>query len=182
MLKMTFTLAVALYAGFVVWGVPVDKISNDRPARTVAVASLATEYDKPVIVSQGGTGVVVTRAAVSATIVPDAATIAASAPLPTALEAPRQIGEPVVVSLIRPDAPEAVVGAGIEAEVTGLYKVSGTRVNMRSGPSTANTVVESLTGGSLTELIGEEQNGWVQIRDIASGQTGYMAARFLEPA
>lgn len=184
MFKMTFTLAVALYSGFVIWGDPSDDLTTTVTTRDLAVAAAATEYAQPVIMDGAAqNGVAVTRAAVVDIVVPDAATIAASAPLPQAGTAgPRLIGEPVVVSLVQTAAPAATSTAAVQDEVDGLFKVSGTRVNMRSGPSTSNTVVDSLPGGTLAEIIGTEADGWVQIRDVASGQTGYMAARFLEPA
>lgn len=178
MLKMTFTLVAALYAGFVVWGEPTtDALTTGQSTRTAALGS-APEFAEPVILTADtATGATVTRTAVTDVVVPDAATIAASAPAPS-IVAPRLIGEPVVVSLVTPSAPAAATPRTQD----DLYRVSGSRVNMRSGPSTSNAVVDSLPGGTLTEMIGDEANGWVQIRDIASGQTGYMAARFLEPA
>ena len=190
MLKMTVALAVALYAGFVIWGTPSETLTAERagsaaPVRTAA----AMDYDRPVILSQTATGAAVARDAVTELVVPDAATIAASAPDPEAVEpASRTIGEPIVISLVEnaeePEAPSAATDAATAApEATaGRYRVSGTRVNMRSGPSTADAVVDSLPGGTLAEVIGEETDGWVQIRDVNSGLTGYMAARFLEPA
>ena len=59
--------------------------------------------------------------------------------------------------------------------------VTGSRVNMRAGPSTANPVVVALGFGAEAELIEEVAGGWTQIRDIESGRVGYMAARFLSP-
>lgn len=176
MLKMTFTLVAALYVGFVVWGEPTsDALTTEQNTRTAALTD-TPEFAEPVILTANAeTGATVTRGAVTDVVVPDAATIAASAPAPS-IDAPRLIGEPVVVSLVAPSAPAATQTA------ENLYRVSGSRVNMRSGPSTSNAVVDSLPGGTLAETIGDEVDGWVQIRDIASGQTGYMAARFLEPA
>ncbi|CTQ50082.1 SH3 domain-containing protein [Jannaschia donghaensis] len=183
MLKMTFTLAVALYAGFVIWGDPQSDLLTERSTRDTAIAAAsAGEFSQPVIMTDDQAGAVVTRAAMIDTVVPDAATIAASAPDPSETRrGPRLIGEPVVVSLVEASAPITATDAGPAID-SDLYKVSGSRVNMRSGPSTANTVVDSLPGGTLTEMIGEVSDGWAEIRDVASGRTGYMAARFLEPA
>lgn len=175
---MTFTLVAALYVGFVVWGEPTsDALTTEQSTRTAALTD-SPEFAEPVILTANAeTGATVTRAAVTDVVVPDAAAIAASAPAPS-IAAPRLIGEPVVVSLVAPSAPTPAAAEAAE----NLYRVSGSRVNMRSGPSTSNAVVDSLPGGTLAEMIGDEVDGWVQIRDIASGQTGYMAARFLEPA
>lgn len=185
MIKMTFTLAVALYAGFVIWGDPGQEMTAEASAPNLVLAGSSAEFAQPVIMTQANAAdAQVTRAAVIDVIVPDAATIAASAPSPEATlgSGPRLIGEPVVVSLVRPDLPIAAAPQAAQTGSADLYKVSGTRVNMRSGPSTSNAVVDSLSGGTLTEIISDERNGWVEIRDVVSGQTGYMAARFLEPA
>lgn len=184
MLKMTITLAIALYAAFVVWGEPTsDPLTADRSTRETVLAGASPDYAKPVILSADpSTGATVTRAAVTEVVVPDAAVIAASAPAPDA-PTPRLIGEPVVVNLVVPSAQATEQAAGPANDgAEDLYRVSGSRVNMRAGPSTSNPVLDSLPGGTLAEVIGGDLDGWVRIRDIASGQTGYMAARFLEPA
>lgn len=72
--------------------------------------------------------------------------------------------------------PTATAVAAVESE--NLRYVSGNSVNMRSGPSTNNGVIRALGRGAATELIGQE-NGWAHIRDLTSGDTGYMSAKFL---
>lgn len=192
MFKLTFTLAVALYAGFVIWGQPSDALTTELSTRDVA-AAIPTDarFDRPVIIANGSSrmaNAVVTRAAVIDTVVPDAATIAASAPAPGAFGTePRLIGEPLVVSLVRPDTPASadalqIAAAAVTTSTEGLLQVNGSRVNLRSGPSTSNAVVDSLVGGTLAEPLGNVVDGWVEIRDVASGLTGYMSAQFLDPA
>ena len=187
MLKMVLTTTVALYAGFVIWGQPEDGPASTSPVTSSATVVTASDanFDKPVILSDSGDNAVVTRAAVTETVVPDAAEIAASAPVPGDVE-PRLIGEPVVVSLVRPTtaAPEATAPAETtEApDVDGLLRVTGSRVNLRFGPSTADSIVGSLSEGMLAEPVGSEIDGWIEIRAVDSGLTGYMASRFLDPA
>ncbi len=187
MLKMTFTLAAAIYVAFVVWGDPIDIAEDADEAAPIVVANTDAGFDQPVILTTNGSGEVdvsVTRAQTDV-IVPDAAVIAASAPAPTgALGQPRLIGEPVVVSLYRPQA-APTEDATVEEEAAAdeiLLRVTGTRVNMRSAPSTSNRVVDSLPQGTIAEAMGPEQNGWIEIRDVATGRTGFMSARFLDPA
>ncbi|WP_371156835.1 SH3 domain-containing protein [Jannaschia sp. 2305UL9-9] len=180
MFKMTITLAAALYAGFIIWGEPETSaaVAGDSDA-PVILATTSADYARPTILGlTSGDGEVVTRAAVTTDIVPDPATIAASAPTPTAVQ-PRLIGEPVVVSLVQPANQPAAVTAP-ETEV--LLRVTGNRVNLRSGPSTSDRIVGSLTRDMLAEPIGEESNGWQEIRDVETGTTGFMAARFLSPS
>jgi hypothetical protein len=136
------------------------------------------------MLDDGGVGrAEVTRASVDASAMPDPAIIATSAPPPSARQ-PSPIGEPVVVSLIR--APEAAeTAASPEAEPPlpeTLVRVTGSRVNMRAGPSVADGVVDSLPRGTLAEPVGEPRNGWQQIRDVETGMTGWMFARYLAPA
>ncbi|TFL17488.1 SH3 domain-containing protein [Jannaschia formosa] len=180
MMKLTFTLAAALYVGFVIWGQPIEN-DLERDVATPVIASVVptetAEFDRPTILGLSPSEPQVTRTVVAA---PDPAVVAASAPAPSA-PTPRLIGEPVVVSLVAPAAaatPETAAAA--EPGTEGLLRVTGSRVNMRSGPSTSNDVVDSLPRGTLAEAIGEPVDGWQEIRDVSTGLTGFMAARFLE--
>ncbi|GIT90241.1 peptide-binding protein [Jannaschia pagri] len=178
MLRLTFTLGAALYAGFVIWGEP-ETHADERGLQEEPVIVAATDgadFDRPTILGLTPSAPAVTRAAATVSPVPDPAAIAASAPLPSAVT-PRLIGEPVVVSLVQPASPTASREADRD-----LLRVTGSRVNMRSGPSTSNRVVSSLVQGTLAEPIGEEVNGWLEIREVETGLTGFMAARFLDPA
>lgn len=180
MLKMLLTTAVALYVGFIVWGKPEDRAEAAPVSTSAAVVSASDAiFDTPVILSETGQDTMVTRAAATSTVVPDAAAIAASAPVPGTV-LPRVLGDPVVVNLVQGSAPGQAT-ATTEAS-DGLLRVSGSTVNMRVGPSTGNAVVDSLPEGTLAEPIGPEIDGWIEIRDVASGLTGYMSARFLDPA
>jgi len=60
-----------------------------------------------------------------------------------------------------------------------LLYVTGSRVNVRSGTSTSFGVISSVARGDAVELVAYEANGWAQIRLSSSGETGFMAARFL---
>ncbi len=182
MLKFILTTTVALYAAFIIWGKP-DATPAPAPAPEVATILGASDanFDEPVILSQAGQNDTVTSAAIAETVVPGAAAIAAATPAPDAAT-PRRIGDPVAVSIARPQTPAAGGGAAPEdADTDGLLRVSGSTVNMRSGPSTEAGVVASLPAGTLAEPVGAEIDGWIEIRDVASGLTGFMAARFLEP-
>ena len=183
MFKLTAALAAALYASLVIWGDPVETAGSETPTTPVAAASAAT-FDRPVILTSGS----VPEAAVTRSVVaPDPAVIAAAAPDPseTWRDAGR-IGEPLVVSLIEDARPEVLADTGAVLEDVasrdGMLQVTGSRVNMRSGPSTADPVVGSLPQGTLAEAMGPTDRGWVEIRDPASGLTGFMSANFLEPA
>ncbi|MEJ2001957.1 MAG: SH3 domain-containing protein [Maritimibacter sp.] len=60
-----------------------------------------------------------------------------------------------------------------------LY-VTGTKVNMRSGPSTANSVIGALVEGTVVSDLGDAGDGWRQIQTEA-GEIGFMSSDFLAP-
>ncbi|WP_232830798.1 SH3 domain-containing protein [Tropicimonas sp. IMCC34011] len=60
-----------------------------------------------------------------------------------------------------------------------MLEVSGSRVNVRSGPSTGHGVIDSLVRGTDVELVSEDASGWAKIR-MSGGREGYMARRFLD--
>ncbi|MEM7489921.1 MAG: SH3 domain-containing protein [Pseudomonadota bacterium] len=178
MIKLTFTLLAALYASFLIWGQPSEMAEvQAAPTDSLVMTATTQEYDHPVILDEAGrTQIAVTRSLTDVT----PAAIIASAPAPANVQ-PRPIGEPVVVSLLTPDTTPVLEEPEVEDDRV-LLTVTGTVVNMRTGPSTANPVVDSLPRGTLAEAMGEPENGWRQIRDVATGQTGWMSANFLDPA
>jgi len=86
---------------------------------------------------------------------------------------------------VEPEA-EAEVEVEPESEPTPvptlpvLY-VTGSRVNMRGGPSTNDGIVAALVRGTAVSDLGEVVPGWSAIRVIETGEIGYMATRFLSP-
>lgn len=98
----------------------------------------------------------------------------------SAVIVPSQQAETDVVHVARYQAP-AAAPAPAETAVPDrpLVYVTGSRVNMRAGPSTANPVVTALGYGDEAELIETLDNGWMHIRHTESGRVGYMAGRFL---
>ncbi|MBM3603741.1 MAG: hypothetical protein FJX25_03060 [Alphaproteobacteria bacterium] len=105
--------------------------------------------------------------------------------IPAASQTPEQVerfpGPPLQPSpeyAGRPAETEALPpAAGDEGPV--LY-VTGSRVNMRTGPGTSNPVVTSLSSGTTVTAIGPVGGDWVQIR-TGGGQTGFIAGQFLSP-
>ena len=100
---------------------------------------------------------------------------------------PAELDLGTVLSL-RPEQASAPTSAPAPAEIgtsadttpeLAIVYVSGSMVNMRSGPTTSDAVVGAVGYGASIELIEDLGNGWSHIRDIATGQTGYMASRFL---
>lgn len=64
-----------------------------------------------------------------------------------------------------------------EASSDTMY-VTGTRVNVRSGPSTQYSVIGTVALGDAVQLMAYEGTSWAVIR-LDGGARGYMASRFL---
>ncbi|MGJ8604501.1 MAG: SH3 domain-containing protein [Marivita sp.] len=56
-----------------------------------------------------------------------------------------------------------------------LRFVDGDRVNMRGGPGTGYAVVGRLVRNDMVEIIMDEGNGWLHLRDTATGDEGWIA-------
>lgn len=60
-----------------------------------------------------------------------------------------------------------------------MAQITGNRVNMRAGPSTADAVLTSLGLGTAVQLLGPVGGDWVHVR-APDGQVGYVSGQFLE--
>jgi len=68
--------------------------------------------------------------------------------------------------------------AAAETPVRPVRYVTGSRVNVRAGPSTEYEVISSVVRGEAVEVVGDGAVGWSRIR-LDGGATGFMASRFL---
>lgn len=57
--------------------------------------------------------------------------------------------------------------------------VSGTRVNLRSGPGTTHAVVAQLVRDQEVEILTDEGDGWVKLRALDGNDIGWMSGKFL---
>lgn len=132
----------------------------------------------------GETGDAALNRALASDASPDTATDAA-APAPGLAAEP----QPQPASTPPAPTPEQQVLAAAEPEpapdpvpdlVPAAYLyVTGTKVNLRGGPSTAFGVLAALTRGTRVEDLGDASDGWRAVRLAETGETGYMAGRFL---
>lgn len=67
---------------------------------------------------------------------------------------------------------------GTTIQAAGIRYVTGSRVNLRSGPGTANAVVGQLFLGDATEILAD-RNGWYQIRTADGSVSGWIFGEFL---
>lgn len=59
-------------------------------------------------------------------------------------------------------------------------RITGTAVNLRAGPSTANDVVGQVSEGQTLRVLDPDTDGWATIENPATGENAYIASRFLE--
>ncbi|WP_058862750.1 SH3 domain-containing protein [Pseudoponticoccus marisrubri] len=76
-------------------------------------------------------------------------------------------------------APEPVV---TEAVSIDYRVVTGSRVNLRGGPSTGYGVVTQLLRGEEVEVLDDTGDGWVKLRALDGDNVGWMSDAFLEAA
>jgi hypothetical protein len=188
LLRLILMLSAAVYAVLVIYGAPLDETERaDAPAVTragdAAPAGLLNQ--------RGGSG---PRAAVEAEAavlhLADGRTLQVAAWIDPAGQG-HHFNEIARISTI-PTAPAAdreaatAAAAGSDealatAAALPVVRVTGSRVNLRAGPSTETDILGALTLGERAEVIASLGNGWAQIRSLDSGLEGYMADRFLTP-
>lgn len=73
--------------------------------------------------------------------------------------------------------PGTVIGAasGSAEDKADIRAVTGSLVNMRSGPGTGYDVVGQLSQDTQVEVLGDSGTGWVELRPVDGGPTGWMA-------
>lgn len=63
------------------------------------------------------------------------------------------------------------------APANATHTVTASRLNVRAGPSTSNTIIHALWNGNQVPVIGESGN-WYQIR-LSDGRTGWVSKTYL---
>ena len=107
-------------------------------------------------------------------------------PVATALEASpepapepdpvaQQLAEELANQSVSPPEPSALE---TPEEKIVLY-VTGSRVNLRAGPSTSDAVLGRVSRGDAVELVDYESNGWARIRVAGLSDDVFMSGDFL---
>ena len=90
--------------------------------------------------------------------------------------------EPLIGSLVAAvetvDAPTEVADDPLDRS---MWYVTGTTVNVRSGPGTSNPVVAQVRFGDAAEVLDEDASGWVQIRPEGGATIGWISSQFMSP-
>jgi uncharacterized protein YgiM (DUF1202 family) len=76
---------------------------------------------------------------------------------------------------------EVAAREAAEVEPLDLWQVTGTLVNLRSGPGTGNDIVAQLSIGTEAEVL-DEGNGWYRIRTADGAVDGWIFGKYLAQA
>lgn len=176
-------ISVVGVGGAMLWfgrdeGLPEDRLGRERVAAPAVVVTAPTPTTTPDIVVQPVLPPTPTPVPVPAPI-PTPVPVVTPTPVPT----PDPTPVPVVAPTPTPD-PVPVVPPTPEPDPVAILPVlyvTGSKVNMRAGPSTNDGIVAALERGTAVDFQGEVGDGWSQITVINTGATGFMASRFLSP-
>jgi len=164
-----FIVGTFLMLGFVFYELSggSDFVPEGQTEETVEVAVAETPVTEPVVeVTRASTASLVSVSA-EPNNVPEAEIIQAVAEV---------VEETPVEEVIEDVVTEVVVEAPAPLD---LRLVAGSRVNMRAGPGTTFDVLDTLNGGTQTEVIEVNATGWARVRVTDTGQIGWMAERLL---
>ena len=95
-----------------------------------------------------------------------------------ALISPVQVVAPVVVTETAPE-PVEVVSISEPAPERIIWFVTGSRVNVREGPSTDYSVMGKVVYGEAAEIVSDPDAEWVKIRIEGDGVEGFIMKRFM---
>jgi hypothetical protein len=89
--------------------------------------------------------------------------------------------QPVAIQVATPASEVQVTETVVEvvAAELDIRAVAGSRVNMREGPGTNFSVLDTLDGGTQAEVLEVNADGWARIEVLNTGQIGWMSARLL---
>jgi len=87
----------------------------------------------------------------------------------------RRMPQPVVTMAA---ATEPVEPAPVETVEMQYWYVTGSRVNLRGGPGTSNSVIGQVSLGTEAEVL-NDKDGWYEIRLTDGSASGWIAGQFL---
>lgn len=87
----------------------------------------------------------------------------------------------IAATQARRDAPlPQAQPAALETPVPRLGTVTGSRVNLRAGPTTADPVVGQVVRGARLTLL-DEGDGWLLVERPTTGEKAWIFGRFVDP-
>ena len=85
----------------------------------------------------------------------------------------------IVPPAAEPEVAEVAEAAESDEPQIAVLYISAKRVNVRAGPSTANSVIGSVEFADAVQILSDPTEDWVKIRVEGDGVEGFMASRFL---
>jgi len=113
---------------------------------------------------------------------PEAISLSQSDPVPAPLVTPARLVR-MPGPALRPSPEHAQKAALTEASAdASLWVVTANRLNVRSGPSTGNPVVDRISRGEEVLVVSDSSAPWVRIRIEGDGIEGWVSRKLLAPA
>ncbi|SDE58679.1 SH3 domain-containing protein [Limimaricola pyoseonensis] len=165
---------LGISATFLLLGVGYYQMSGgaDFKPQTMAMAA-QVEADKPDILARGD--VERTESGIPVTAMRE---FPENVELISASFMPKPAAEPEPAETAEQTA--AAAPAASDAPLD-LRLIAGDWVNMRQGPGTSHSVLDTLPRGTEAKVL-ESAGGWARIEITATGETGWMSERLLAPA
>jgi len=166
-----FIVATFLLLGFGFYELSggADFVPEERP---IAVAEVTTTPLAPAVTRAESTELVTLASVETTDPVEAIAELTAVEPVVAEIT-------PVIEEIVEEPVTVAVVEPEVVEETPDLRTVAGSRVNMRAGPGTNYNVLDTLVAGTWTEVLEIDSEGWARIRNMDTGQEGWMAERLL---
>ncbi|MCX7566798.1 SH3 domain-containing protein [Sulfitobacter sp. F26169L] len=133
---------------------------------TVVVAAANPQPDNTASITKIDSNPSVTRVSLNLTNVNDAIAEATEPTVTDSTETPQIILPSLIANTNASDAAETE---------RDIRTVSGSRVNVRGGPSTDYGIVSKLTRGEAVQILEDNGDGWVRMKPVDGGETGWMA-------
>jgi hypothetical protein len=198
MWKWVTLLCVGMYGTLMLFGGegynPEESAAVATEPETEVVAPEAVS--EPVVVEIPEVAVVEPEVVVPETIVVEPEVVTVTEPVEALPTATQPAAVEVTSSAIRPIAPvatptpireqlvsndTAVIETVPAVAPTEIWRVTGTRVNLRAAATTQARIVGRTVRGDSAEIIELLPNGWAKVFIIDSGIEAYMSASFIAP-
>lgn len=91
-----------------------------------------------------------------------------------------EAGDPAAGGADASQPEAAVAGRAASPVARDLRTVKGAGVNLRAGPGTGHDILDQLARGTAVEVLEDDGTGWVRLRVMPGGATGWIADFLLD--
>jgi uncharacterized protein YgiM (DUF1202 family) len=171
MLRLTFLLCAAMFLTLLVGGRDYGQL---RPGLAAAQNAALEEQERSTALALADVAPQPVADLVVAAFVPETDETVVQPPLAMPLVNPNALAEAVAVAVA-----ETPVEPAAELVSPEVWYVTGTTVNVRSGPGKQFDVLEKLVQGDTATLVFSDDTGWAKIRIEGDGVEGFVSTDFL---